>query len=294
MPARIDLRLMNPSIPRRQAAMDPAGALSVHDVAGVGRPFRDILVARTYEPRADAAASLVAHALAARVADVPVIRAEDEALERQARHAALAVVGTPSRRRPAGMPGGDPSTLAERLRIPVIVVPARSVGAELTGARSIVCGVRDRADIHCAAAAGALADALDLQLVLVHVCDQARPATVGSLFMPATALAETTPEDRATARELLGTVAHLAGRTAPGAACPRVLEGPAGDGLDRAGRGERAAIVAVSASRRGPVASAVFGSTARHVARRADRPVLICPRRPDRALRLDSQIALVS
>lgn len=294
MPGSIDLRLMDPGIPRRHAATNVPGALSAHDVEGVGLPFRDILVARTYEPRADAAASLVAHALAARLGDLPVIRGEGEALEPQARHAALVVAGSPSRRRPAGMPGGDPCALAERLRVPVIVVPARSVGADLTGSRSIVCGVRDRADIHCAAAAGALADALDLQLVLVHVCDTARPTTVGSLFMPGTALTETTPEAHATARELLGSVACLAGRTAPGAGCPRVLEGPAPQCLDRAGRDERAALVAVSASRRGPVASALFGSSARHLSRRADRPVLICPRRPDRALRLHSQIALAS
>jgi nucleotide-binding universal stress UspA family protein len=107
------------------AAMDrPEAPASVRDGTGAGFPFRDFLVARTYEPRADAAATLVARALADRMAGVVVIRAEGESLERQARHAALVVVGSPlRRRRPAGMPGGHASVLVRRLRIPVVVVP---------------------------------------------------------------------------------------------------------------------------------------------------------------------------
>jgi len=53
---------------------------SVRDVTGAGVPFRDFLVARTHEPRADAAATLVARALADRVPGVVVIRAEGELL----------------------------------------------------------------------------------------------------------------------------------------------------------------------------------------------------------------------
>src|ERR671914_1336802 len=90
---------------------------------GVGFPFRDFVVARTYEPPADAAATHVALALAERMAGVGVVRAEGESLEEQARHAALVIVGRPSRRRPAGLPGGNASVLARRLRVPVVVVP---------------------------------------------------------------------------------------------------------------------------------------------------------------------------
>ena len=252
-------------------------------------PFRDILVARTYEPLADAAATLVARALAARLGDVAVIRAEDEVLERQARHAALAVVGTPLRRRRARMPGGDPSVLAQRLRIPVVVVAQRCSTAELSAVQSIVCGVGDASDAACVAAAGALADALDLQLVLVHVWEPMQLRTVGPLPVPPPSFAEATPQDRAAARELLSDVARQADRTAPGAASPRVLEGSPGQLLCVAGRDQRAAMIALTAPRRGPFVTALLGSTARHVLRHADRPVLVCPRDLDPALDITSQ-----
>jgi len=268
---------MDPGTVRRPAVMERPGAALPCDAKGGRFPFRDLVVARTDEPLADAAATLVARALAQRLGDVAVIRAEDEVLERHARHAALAVVGTPLRRRPAGMAGGDASVLAKRLGVPVVVVPQRCVGADLSGVRSIVCGVRDRSDVTSVAATGALADALDLQLVLVHVWEQPQLNAVGPLLVPPAACAEATPQDRAAARELLGAVARRAGRTAPGAACARVIEGPPGELLRSAGRDHRAALIAVTASRRGPLASAVLGGAARHVIRHADRPVLVCP-----------------
>jgi nucleotide-binding universal stress UspA family protein len=271
--------------------MDRPGAARICDAQGAGFPFRDILVARTYEPVADAAATLVARALAERLGDVPVIRAEAAVLDRHARHAALVIVGMPLRRRPAGMPGGDASLLAKRLRVPVVVVPQRRVGADLRGVRSIVCGVRDRTDAITVAAAGALADALDLQLVLVHVCERPQLGAVGPALVPAAANAEATPQDRAAGRELLGAVARRAGRTAPGAACPRVIEGAPGELLRDAGRDHRAALIAVTGSHRGPFVSAIFDGTARHVIRHADRPVFVCPRSLDPALELAPQNA---
>ena len=257
----------------------------MREVTGAGFPFRDFLVARTYEPRADAAATLVARALADRTAGVVVIRAEDESLERQARHAALAVVGSPSRRRPAGMPGGNASVLATRLRVPVVVVP-RQVSVDATGLRSVVCGVSDLHDTTSVAAAGALADALDLQLVLVHVWDEPDPFMPRALAFPSGAFDAPRPRDQVAVRALLGDVAWRAGRRAPGAACVRLVDGAVGETLCRAGVDERAALVAVTASRRGPFASALLGSAARYVTRHADRPILVCPRQPDPALRL--------
>ena len=275
-------------------ATDDPDAGALRHARGDGFPFRDILVARTYEPLADAAATLVARALAARLDDVAVSRTEDEALERQARHAALAIVGTPQRRRSARMPGGDPSLLAQRLRIPVVVVAQRCSTADLSAVRSIVCGVRDASDASCVAAAGALADALDLQLVLVHVWEPTQPTTVGPLPVPPRTFAEATPQDRANARELLSEVARRAGRSAPGAACPRVLEGPPGQLLCATGRDHHAAMIALTATRHRPSVSALLGSAARYVIRHADRPVLICPRDPDPALDLPSQTRRLS
>jgi nucleotide-binding universal stress UspA family protein len=272
--------------------MDSGSGISTAAAAPVeshGRrfPFRDILIARTYEPLADAAATLVARALAARLRDVAVIRAEEDVLERAARHAALAIVGTPLRRR-TRVPGGDLCVLAQRLRIPVVAVAQRCSTADLSAVQSIVCGVRDTSDVLCVAAAGVLADALDLQLVLVHVWEQTQLRTVGPLLVPPRVSAEATPQDRATARELLSEVARRAGRTAPGAACPRVLEGPPGQLLCAAGRDHRAAMIALRATRHRPLVNAWVGSAARHVIRHADRPVLVCPRDLDPALDLAS------
>jgi nucleotide-binding universal stress UspA family protein len=271
------------------AATDEPDAGALRHAKADGFPFRDILVARTYEPLADAAATLMARALAARLGDVAVIRSEDEVLERQARHAALAIVGTPRRRRPARMPGGDPCVLALRLRIPVVVLGQRCSTADLSAVQSVVCGVRDAADASCVAAAGALADALDLQLVLVHGWEPTQPRTVGPFLLAPAASAEATPQDRAAAREQLSDIAQRAGRTAPGAACHRVIEGPPGQLLCRAGRDHRAAMIALTATRRGPLVTALLGSAARHVTRHADRPVLVCPRDLDPALDLASQ-----
>jgi nucleotide-binding universal stress UspA family protein len=182
------------------AAMDgPEAEASCRDVMGASFPFRDFLVARTYEPPADAAATLVARALADRMAGVVVVRAEGESLERQARHAALVVVGSP--------------------------------------------------------------------------------------FPPGTFDADR-PRDQVAVRALLGDVARRAGRWAPGAACVRVIDGAVGTTLCHVGVDERAALVAVTASRRGPFASALLGSAARYVTRHADRPILVCPHQPDPALRL--------
>jgi nucleotide-binding universal stress UspA family protein len=272
---------------RTAAAMDRPEAASVRDVTAAGFPFRDFVVARTYEPRADAAATLVAGALADRMGGVVVIRAEGESLERQARHAALVVVGTPLRRRPAAMPGGNASVLVRRLRVPVVVVP-QQVSVDLTGLRSVVCGVRDPHDTPSVAAAGALADALDLQLVLVHVWDEPAANAPRPLTFPPGTFDAARPRDQAAVRVLLGEVAWRAGRWAPGAARLRVLDGAVGKTLCRAGVDERAALIAVTASRRGPFASALLGSVARHVTRHADRPVLVCPSQPDPALRLDA------
>jgi nucleotide-binding universal stress UspA family protein len=257
------------------------GAAASVSHIGVGFPFRDFVVARSYEARADATATHVAGALADRLAGPVAVRAEDESLELQARHAALVVVGTPSRRRH----GADPSLLARRLRVPVIVVP-RHVELDLTGLRSVVCGVRDPHDTAAVAAAGALADALDLQLVLVHVWDE--PTAYAALplsFAPGVFDADR-PQNQAAMRELLGDVAARAGRCAPGAACLRVIDGAVGTTLCRAGDEERAALVAMTASGLRPFAAALFGSVVRYVTRHADSPVLICPDQPDPALGL--------
>jgi hypothetical protein len=94
--------------------MDRLDGASMREITGGGFPVRDFLVARTYEPRADAAATLV-------------------------------VVGSPLRRRPAAMPGGNTSVLVRRFRLcragvdehpdrPILVFPRQSDPALRLGA----------------------------------------------------------------------------------------------------------------------------------------------------------------
>jgi nucleotide-binding universal stress UspA family protein len=264
--------------------VDRSDTTAVADFAATSFPFRDLVVARIYDPRADAAAMRAARALSERMPSAAVVRCEDEALERAARHAALVLAGRPDRRRPARRPGGDASVLARRLRVPVVVVP-QAVGLDLIGVRSIVCGVKARLDTTTVVAAGALADALDLQLVLVHVWDEPAAAAPGPVVLSGGPFDTASPRNLTAARELLGDVAWRAGRSRPGAACLRVIDGPVADALCRAG-GDHAALIAVSASRHGPFTSALRGSVARHVTRHADRPVLVCPADLDPALAL--------
>ena len=270
-------------IEARSVDMHPGGSVSdaatidALDVAGGPFPFRDFLFAQNGDPRGDAAAVLVAHALAERVPGGAVVRAE--LLERQARHASLLVLGTPRRRR-----RGNPSQLARRLALPVLAVPPRA-RSDMTGARSIVCGVRDRRDTACVAAAGALADALDLQLVVMHVWHDPVAAPASPLAAVPTVRAGT---DAAAARAILGDVIARAGRSAPGAACLRVTQGRPAAELCAAAVDEPAALLAVTASRRRPLVSALFGATAHDVVRDAARPVLVCPPQPNAALRLAS------
>jgi nucleotide-binding universal stress UspA family protein len=246
-------------------------------------PYRGFLVARTYEPQADASAMLVAEALAHAVGDVAVARVETDALYQAAEHAALAVVGTPTGRRPPGLPGGDPSQLAARLGIPVVVVPRGRTTIDVPSGRSIVCGIGSVADTPCASAAGALADVLDLQLVLVHVTSQVSVAPLAAPYAPA-APATGLVHDQLAARELLGEIARRAGRAAPGASCPRLAQGRGADELCRVGGDERAVLIAVTASRAGRLSAAVRGSVTRDLLRQADRLVFVWPRQPNPAL----------
>jgi nucleotide-binding universal stress UspA family protein len=254
-----------------------------------GFPFRDFLVARTSEPRADTSAMLFAEALALAVGDVAVVRVEHAALERAARHAGLAVVGTPVRRRPAGMPGGDPSALAARIGLPAVVLPPGYATVDPARMRSIVCGARDLGDLACVTAAGALADALDLQLILAHASTPASVPPIGGPYMAVPA-EPGSAADWSAARELLGEIARRAGRAAAGASCPRLADGAPAEELCRIGNDEGALLIAVTAARGGRLVSALRGSVARDLLRQADRPVLVWPRRPSPALATGSTL----
>jgi nucleotide-binding universal stress UspA family protein len=187
------------------------------------------------------------------------------------RHAAL-TVAEPSESR-----HHDPLT-------PVVVVPASArVRAGVSG-RIVLCGVKDESDAAAAATAGAIAHALGLGLVLAHVIPPPAAAAPGPLAPPR--VRGLTVEDRALAREMVGRVARVAGLDEQGTLARRVLRGTPGPTLVAVARAQDAALVVVSASVRPLLVRALLGSATRHLARRLDRLLVVCPRDPRPAMRL--------
>jgi nucleotide-binding universal stress UspA family protein len=191
------------------------------------------------------------------------------------RRAALTVAEASERRH------HDPTT-------PVVVVPPGArVKADVTG-RIVLCGIEDESDAPAAATAGALADALGRQLVLAHVMPP--PAAVAPGPIVPSLVRGLTVEDRALARDRIGSVACAAGLEEP-AAARRVLRGPPGPTLAAVARAHDAALVVVSASVRPLLVRALLGSATRYLARRSDRLLVVCPRDPRPAMRLREVLA---
>lgn len=172
--------------------------------------------------------------------------------------------------------------------MPVIVLNRRSADSTLPCGASVVCGVQDDDDPACAAIAGALAHALGLRLILVHAAPYhppAVPALAGlsgmTVPVPASDLGAPTA-----GREIIDRVVSAAGLGQPGSAQIRVMRGASGPTIVATARRERAAVVVVSASRRGRVQRALQGSTPGYLIRRCAHPVVVCPRDPATAMRL--------
>jgi nucleotide-binding universal stress UspA family protein len=144
---------------------------------------------------------------------------------------------------------------------PVVAVPPRAVagGDGLLSGRSIVCGVRDPRDVAPVHHAAAIARDLGLALTLAHV----QPSSSATI--------------RQDAEEMLRALGHAVSLNVPGETELCVLEGSAGLQLQRCAEARDAAVVAVGASSRDALDAALTGAASRHLMRRADRPVMICP-----------------
>jgi nucleotide-binding universal stress UspA family protein len=144
---------------------------------------------------------------------------------------------------------------------PVVVVPPRAVagGDGLLSGRCVVCGVRDRRDVAPAHHGAAIARNLGLALTLAHV---RRSASAGSGL---------------DADKMLRDVGRAVSLNVPGETDVYVGEGSTGVQLQRCAEARDAAMVAVGASCRGALDAALTGAASRHLMRRADRPVMICP-----------------
>jgi nucleotide-binding universal stress UspA family protein len=131
--------------------------------------------------------------------------------------------------------------------------------------------------VHCARLAAQLASALGLAFTTVHV----RPPPIsavtaaGGAPLPAAVLAE---EPRAIPQSLRKELGATIARTASAGADVRLLRGPPGIELAGAAVEESAAMIAIGASDRSPLRSALASATSRRLLRRSDRPVLVCPR----------------
>jgi hypothetical protein len=102
---------------------------------------------------------------------------------------------------------------------PVVVIPRRAAAMRRRHGCNVVCGVQDDDDAACVAIAGALADALGLPLILVHVMPSVAPAPValGAPIGLTAAIAGRTVADRANGRETLDRVTRAAGLRPDGA-----------------------------------------------------------------------------
>ena len=197
--------------------------------------------------------------------------------------------------RPAPFPTAQPPDAAlavaptseRRHRSPAlpVVVLTRSAAArpELRG-HSIVCGVHDEADAPAAAIASAMAEALELPLLLIHVLPPFTQIVPGSMLAPD--VQPVIAEDLAWATAMLGRLVRAAGLDGSGATERRVHCGPPGPALAALARSEDAALVVVSASGRRWLLRALRPSVTEHLVRRSDRPVLVCPRHPAPAMRV--------
>jgi nucleotide-binding universal stress UspA family protein len=156
--------------------------------------------------------------------------------------------------------GGVSGALTRAPSRPVVVVPPRAVagGDGLLSGRCIVCGVRDRRDVAPAHHGAAIARDLGLALTLAHV---RRSASAGSLD----------------ADRMLRDVGRAVSLNVPGETEVCVVEGFTGLQLERCADARDAAMLAVGASCRGALDAALTGAASRHLMRRADRPVMICP-----------------
>lgn len=179
----------------------------------------------------------------------------------------------------------DPAT-------PVVVVPrAARVRGGVSG-RIVLCGVEDERDAPSATTAAAIAQALGLCLVLAHTIPPPVHAAAGPLGPPL--VRGLTVEDRALAGQMIGRVARAAGVEETSSVARRVLRGAPGPTLAAVARADRAALVVVSASVRSLLLRALLGSATRYLARRLDRPLVVCPRDPRPAMRVREALSPTS
>lgn len=188
--------------------------------------------------------------------------------------ASLIVVGARGRgAMGAALLGSVSQTLATERSRPLLVVPPKAAvdrrsGAGDESASSIVCGVDGSASAtNAVRVAAAIAAALDLRLVLVHVEQDGEEARIGGIDFEDSLETETRPRLR-----LLHRVAEAAG-DAEVEAC--LASGSPAAALEEVAARESAELLAVGTRGHGALKALALGSVSRTLAASGSRPVLI-------------------
>jgi nucleotide-binding universal stress UspA family protein len=176
-----------------------------------------------------------------------------ERLAAAAHDAAFLVVGAAEHR------AGVRAALARRAPCPLAVVPA----VPRLGGASVLCGVRDWADVDTATVAARLARALGLPLTLTHVLSPVGAPDPGLFGRP---------WDDESAHRLLDAVAGAV----HAAAARRVVSGAAGPVLAREAAAAQAGMLVVGAPLRGRLGAALSGSASGYLMRHTRRPLIVC------------------
>jgi nucleotide-binding universal stress UspA family protein len=177
--------------------------------------------------------------------------------------------------------GSVSCSLAAASRRPVVIVPARCDDRVLTAAddpdTNVLCGVDgSNHSANAVSVAGDLAQRLGARLVLAHAWQAPAPQELAGA---ARALPETLHYDELSAPERQSSLRLVHRMLAHAAAAPavdaRLAEGPAPEALNELARD--ADLVVVGSRGRGPLRSAVLGSTSAFLAVHGDRPVVVTP-----------------
>ena len=142
-------------------------------------------------------------------------------------------------------------------------------------ARTVVCAIDERTSGETVTTAGALAQALDARVVLVHV-------------QPDPPLLAGTVADRERARHRVIRTS-MTGLSSAGELLPAELDlayraelGPVSETLRQVAEDEDASLLVIGSRRRGPLASSLLGSVSSELGRESPCPVVVVPSSTER------------